>query len=136
MVHNLVPSDAERHAFLKQLLSSEVRSYIAEYLEDPSTYYDALEELMKRYGQPQVVARSHTHESPSYPRRRSSRLGKIEPDSSWCYARIKKRWLPARFGIWNDAGAYGFSSTSADAQQLGNKGESYDTQPSYSFRFS
>jgi hypothetical protein len=59
MVHNVVTSDAQRHAFLKQLLSSEVRSYIAEYLEDPSTYYDALEELKKRYGQPQVVARSH-----------------------------------------------------------------------------
>ena len=53
MVHNIVPADAQRHAFLKQLLSSEVRSYIAEYLEDPSTQYEALEELKKRYGQPQ-----------------------------------------------------------------------------------
>ena len=59
MIHNVVPSDAQRHAFLKQLLTPEVRSYIAEYLEDPSTYYEALEELKKRYGQPQVVARSH-----------------------------------------------------------------------------
>ena len=59
MIHNVVPSDAQRHAFLKQLLSPEVRSYIAEYLEDPSTYYEALEELKKRYGKPQLVARSH-----------------------------------------------------------------------------
>ncbi|KAI9555924.1 hypothetical protein GHT06_018461 [Daphnia sinensis] len=36
MIHNVVPSDAQRHAFLKQLLTTE-----------------------KRYGQPQVVARSH-----------------------------------------------------------------------------
>jgi hypothetical protein len=55
MVHNVVPSDAQRHAFLKQPLSSEVRSYIAEYLKDTSTYYEALEELKK----PQFVARSH-----------------------------------------------------------------------------
>ncbi|KZR99552.1 Uncharacterized protein APZ42_004535, partial [Daphnia magna] len=59
MIHNVVPSDAQRHAFLKQLLTTEVRSYIADYLENPSTYYDALVELKKRYGQPQVVARSH-----------------------------------------------------------------------------
>ncbi|KZS05218.1 Uncharacterized protein APZ42_031649 [Daphnia magna] len=59
MIHNVVPSDAQRRAFLKQLLTTEVRSYIAEYLDNPSTYYDALVELKKRYGQPQVVARSH-----------------------------------------------------------------------------
>ncbi|XP_045034645.1 uncharacterized protein LOC123475716 [Daphnia magna] len=59
MIHNVVPSDAQRHAFLKQLLTTEVRSYIAEYLDNPSTYYDALVKLKKRYGQPQVVARSH-----------------------------------------------------------------------------
>ncbi|KZS03695.1 Uncharacterized protein APZ42_033512 [Daphnia magna] len=59
MIHNVVPSDAQRHAFLKQLLTTEVRSYIAKYLDNPSTYYDALVELKKRYGQPQVVARSH-----------------------------------------------------------------------------
>ena len=29
MGHNVVPSDAQRHTFLKQLLSSEVPSYIA-----------------------------------------------------------------------------------------------------------
>ncbi len=40
---------------LKQLLWSEIRAYIAEYLKDASTSYDALEELKKRYGQPQVV---------------------------------------------------------------------------------
>ncbi|KAI9550062.1 hypothetical protein GHT06_001683 [Daphnia sinensis] len=55
MIHNVVPSDAQRHAFLKQLLTTEVRSYIAEYLDNPSTYYDALIQLKKRYGQPQVV---------------------------------------------------------------------------------
>ncbi|KAI9559446.1 hypothetical protein GHT06_013436 [Daphnia sinensis] len=54
MIHNVVPSDAQRHAFLKQLLTTEVRSYIAEYLDNPSTYYDALIQLKKRYGQPQV----------------------------------------------------------------------------------
>lgn len=59
MIHNVVPSDAQRHSFLKQLLTIEDRSYIAEYLDNPSTYYDALVELKKRYGQPQVVARSH-----------------------------------------------------------------------------
>jgi hypothetical protein len=59
MVHNVLPSDFQRHVFLKQLLSSEVWSYIAEYLEDPSTYFDALEELKKRNRQPQVLARSH-----------------------------------------------------------------------------
>ncbi|XP_045027087.1 uncharacterized protein LOC123470617 [Daphnia magna] len=59
MIHNVVPLDAQRHTFLKQLLTTEVRSYIAEYLDNPSTYYDALVELKKRYGQPQVVARSH-----------------------------------------------------------------------------
>ncbi|KZR97510.1 Uncharacterized protein APZ42_007579, partial [Daphnia magna] len=59
MIHNVVSWDAQRHAFLKQLLTTEVRSYIAEYLDNPSTYYDALVELKKRYGQPQVVARSH-----------------------------------------------------------------------------
>ncbi|KZS09232.1 Uncharacterized protein APZ42_026597 [Daphnia magna] len=41
------------------LLTTEVRSYIAEYLDNPSTYYDALVELKKRYGRPQVVTRSH-----------------------------------------------------------------------------
>ncbi|KZS06384.1 Uncharacterized protein APZ42_030181 [Daphnia magna] len=45
MIHNVVPSDAERHAFLKQLLNTEVGSYIAEYLDNPSTYYDALVKL-------------------------------------------------------------------------------------------
>jgi hypothetical protein len=45
MVHNVVPSDAQRRAFLKQLLSLEVQSNIAEYLEDPSTYFNALEIL-------------------------------------------------------------------------------------------
>ncbi|XP_045036707.1 uncharacterized protein LOC116923391 [Daphnia magna] len=59
MIHNVVPSDAQRHAFLKQLLRTEVRSYITEYLDNPSTYYYALVELKKRFGQPQVVARSH-----------------------------------------------------------------------------
>ncbi|XP_045035173.1 uncharacterized protein LOC123475975 [Daphnia magna] len=59
MIHNVVPSDAQRHAFLKHLLTTEVCSYIAEYLDNPSTYYDALVGLKKRYGQPQVVARSH-----------------------------------------------------------------------------
>ncbi|KAI9559445.1 hypothetical protein GHT06_013435 [Daphnia sinensis] len=59
MIHNVVPSDAQCHAFLKQLLTTEVCSYIAEYLDNPSTYYDALIQLKKRYGQPQVVARSH-----------------------------------------------------------------------------
>ncbi|KZR95651.1 Uncharacterized protein APZ42_010503, partial [Daphnia magna] len=58
MSHNVVPSDAQRHAFLKRLLTTEVRSYIAKYLNNPSTYYDALVELKKRYGQPQEVARS------------------------------------------------------------------------------
>ncbi|KAK4006372.1 hypothetical protein OUZ56_011525 [Daphnia magna] len=52
-------SDAQCNAFLKQLLTTEVRSYKAEYLDNPSTYYDALEELKMRYGKPQVVARSH-----------------------------------------------------------------------------
>ncbi|KZS10176.1 Uncharacterized protein APZ42_025417 [Daphnia magna] len=38
MIHNVVPSDVQRHAFLKQLLTTEVRSYIAEYLDNPSTF--------------------------------------------------------------------------------------------------
>ncbi len=67
---------------------------------------------------------------------RSSRLGQIEPDYSRCYGRIENRRLSARFGIGNDAGTYSFSSNPGTAQQLGNKGVSYDTQPSYSFRFS
>ncbi|KZS09722.1 Ninjurin C-like protein [Daphnia magna] len=59
MIHKVVPSDAQRHALLKLLLSTEFRSYIAKFLDNPSTYYDALVELKKQYGQPQVVARSH-----------------------------------------------------------------------------
>ncbi|EFX75890.1 hypothetical protein DAPPUDRAFT_249801 [Daphnia pulex] len=55
----LMNADAQRHAFLKKLLSPEVRSCIVEYLEDSSSYFEALEELKKRYGQSQVVARSH-----------------------------------------------------------------------------
>ncbi|KZS08460.1 Uncharacterized protein APZ42_027537 [Daphnia magna] len=59
MIYNVVPSDAQHHAFFKQLFTTKVRSYIANNLENPSCYYDALEELKKRYGQPQIVARSH-----------------------------------------------------------------------------
>ncbi|KZS03976.1 Uncharacterized protein APZ42_033174 [Daphnia magna] len=66
MNRNVVPSDAQRHAFLKQLLTTEVHSYRAEYLDNPSTYYDALVELKKRYGQPQVAPRSHLSNDLSY----------------------------------------------------------------------
>ena len=59
MIHDVLPSDSQRLAVLKQLLTSEVRSYISEHLESGSNYYDALAELRKRYGQPQVVARAH-----------------------------------------------------------------------------
>ncbi|XP_045027085.1 uncharacterized protein LOC123470615 [Daphnia magna] len=82
MIHNVVPSDAQRHAFLKQLLTTEVRSYISEYLDNPSTYYDALVELKKRYGQPQVVARSHLMALMNLP--------SIREDDSEALAKLKR----------------------------------------------
>lgn len=72
MIHNVVPSYAHRHALLKQLLSTEVRSYKAEYFDNPSTYYDALEELKKCYGQQTTTGCSKpsdgTYETPINPR--------------------------------------------------------------------
>ena len=59
MIHDVVPSNAQRMAILKQLLTTEVRAYVAEYLSTPSLYYEALAALKKRYGHPQIVARAH-----------------------------------------------------------------------------
>ena len=67
MVHNVVPSNAQRLAILKQLLTSDVRMYIAEWLDRPEHYFDALRELKKRYGNPQVVARAHLRTLMSLP---------------------------------------------------------------------
>ena len=59
LVHNVLNSDAQRFARLKQLLSTQVRAHIAEYLDSPETYQDALEALNKRYGQPLILGRAH-----------------------------------------------------------------------------
>jgi hypothetical protein len=59
MIHDVLPSNSQRFAVLKQLLTSEVRSYISEHFDSAASYFDALAELRKRYGQPQVVARAH-----------------------------------------------------------------------------
>ncbi|KZS07338.1 Uncharacterized protein APZ42_028883 [Daphnia magna] len=91
MIHNVVPSDAQRHAFLKQLLTTEVRSYIAEYLDNPSTYYDALVELKKRYGQPQVVARSHLMALMNLP--------SIRDDDSEALAKLNRTLLGAMHAL-------------------------------------
>lgn len=48
--------------FLSKTATPQVHSCIAEHLDNPSTSYDALEEVNKHYGQSYVVARSHLME--------------------------------------------------------------------------
>lgn len=59
MIPDVVPSNAQRMGILKQLLTSDVRAYVAEYFISPDLYYQALEALKKRYGQPQIISRAH-----------------------------------------------------------------------------
>ena len=59
IVHNASNSNALRLARLKQLLSSNVRATIAEYLDSPDTYQEALTALEGRYGEPFMLGRAH-----------------------------------------------------------------------------
>ena len=59
MVHDVMPTNSQRMIILRQLLSSEVKAYIADYLTSPDSYFAELHQLQHRYGLPQLVARAH-----------------------------------------------------------------------------
>ncbi|KFD65639.1 hypothetical protein M514_22234 [Trichuris suis] len=56
LVHDVMPSDAIRMAYLRRLLSPQVRDSIATYLHNPELYRDALKDLRYRYGDRRLIA--------------------------------------------------------------------------------
>lgn len=60
LVHKTLKTKVQRRIALQKLLTPAVRSIIAEYLVSPSTYYQALEALKERYGNPNFILRVHT----------------------------------------------------------------------------
>uniref|UniRef100_A0A5S6Q729 Uncharacterized protein n=1 Tax=Trichuris muris TaxID=70415 RepID=A0A5S6Q729_TRIMR len=56
LVHDVMPSDAIRIAYLRMLLSPQVRGSIASYLHSPELYQDALKDLKYRYGDRRLIA--------------------------------------------------------------------------------
>lgn len=50
---------AQKHAWLTQLLTPEVRSRVSEYLVSPSTYIQALKALKKIYGHGNLILHAH-----------------------------------------------------------------------------
>jgi len=59
-VHDAVSLDAERIAHLNEALTPEIRKNIGGALLNPGLYHHALNELHKRYGNPQIVAQACT----------------------------------------------------------------------------
>ena len=59
-IHDAVGSDAERIAHLHDALTPEIRKNIGGALLNPGLYQHALNELHKRYGNPQIVSQACT----------------------------------------------------------------------------
>uniref|UniRef100_A0A5S6Q494 Uncharacterized protein n=1 Tax=Trichuris muris TaxID=70415 RepID=A0A5S6Q494_TRIMR len=58
LVHDILPSNAQRLAVLGQLLSPKLRNGFAGLLADPSMYYELLRRLRRMYGDPQALAKA------------------------------------------------------------------------------
>ncbi|KFD60240.1 hypothetical protein M514_27583 [Trichuris suis] len=56
LVHDVMPSDAIRIAYLRKLLSPQVRDSVATYLYNPALYHQALRTLKHRYGDRRLIA--------------------------------------------------------------------------------
>ena len=59
MVHDVMPTNSQRMIILRKLLPSKVKAYIADFFTSPCSYFAALQQLQRRFGQPQLVARAH-----------------------------------------------------------------------------
>ena len=57
-VHDALTPDAERLVCLHNLLSAEIQNILGDALLNPGLYPQALKELHRRYGNPQIVAQS------------------------------------------------------------------------------
>ncbi|KFD52639.1 hypothetical protein M514_06486 [Trichuris suis] len=55
LVHDVVPSNSQRIAILRQLLSPELRASVAPSLSSPDMYGQALRDLRRLFGSPRVV---------------------------------------------------------------------------------
>ncbi|KFD61215.1 hypothetical protein M514_04474 [Trichuris suis] len=55
LVHDVVPSNSQRIAILRQLLSPELRASVAPSLSSPDMYGQALRDLRRLFGSPSVV---------------------------------------------------------------------------------
>ena len=57
-IHDTSGSDAERMAHLHEALTPDIRKTLGSALLNPGLYQHALSELLKRYGNPQIVAQA------------------------------------------------------------------------------
>ena len=60
--HDATPVAAQRMAMLKSCMSSRVRASIAQTLHSPNMYVEALRTFRRRYGNPQLIARSYLND--------------------------------------------------------------------------
>uniref|UniRef100_A0A5S6Q0Z1 CCHC-type domain-containing protein n=1 Tax=Trichuris muris TaxID=70415 RepID=A0A5S6Q0Z1_TRIMR len=56
LVHDTIPSDAVRIAYLGRLLAPRVRDSVATYLYNPALYHQALQTLKRKYGDRRLIA--------------------------------------------------------------------------------
>ena len=59
LIHDVVPTNAQRLAHLKKYLDPKVRASIGKILNDPSQYARIMAHLKSRYGAPHKVSRAH-----------------------------------------------------------------------------
>jgi hypothetical protein len=59
LIHDVVPSNAQRLAHLKNYLDPKVRMSIGKILNDPAQYARVMTHLKRRYGAPHKVSRAH-----------------------------------------------------------------------------
>ncbi|KFD46217.1 hypothetical protein M513_12917 [Trichuris suis] len=78
LVHDVLPSDAQRLAVLGQLLSPKLRSGFAGYLADPNMYYELLRRLRRIYGDQHALAKASLAEIMSLAPLKSERVSELE----------------------------------------------------------
>ena len=59
LVHDVIPTNAQRMGILRQMISPEIRKSLGNILNDPNLYDQALYQLKKRYGDPYKISRAH-----------------------------------------------------------------------------
>lgn len=61
LVHDAVPSDAQRIVVLREMLAPDVRHGLEQMLRNPSNYSRVLKELHNKYGDPYLISRAYLH---------------------------------------------------------------------------